>query len=455
VPGGEPGGVRRRRIPPRKPTARRGRFGSVAEEVSSLWLGATGRIGPLRIDLDDLELLAPRTISASGLGSLLSWNSYRLRTTNWHAQHLPGRSMPGIVTQRLGATLSLAVFGLALWALHHNLRDYGARDVLGEITVRPLSATALTVGLTAASYVLLTGYDVLALRHVGRRLPYARIALASFISYGFSHNVGLSLLSAGSVRYRIYSAVGLSAAETVSVTMICALTFGLGATLAAGLILLAEPPPAIARPIGALCLLAVAGYLAWTATRRTPIRLWQWSFKAPSMGRSLSQIGLAVASTVLYALLSIQAQVPFPVFASVYALAIFAGIMSHVPGGVGVFETVMLLLLPGLPADVLLASMLVYRAVYYLAPLAVGLMLMAAYEAVQHRRPWPAPPPASAVFSPGRPRPGATGRGRLFLLFLLVKWKAGGEGIFQGLRDRFADTPDLFHHLLGNLLGLF
>jgi phosphatidylglycerol lysyltransferase len=335
--------------------------------------------------------------------------------------------MPRTVTQRLAAILSLAVFCLALWALQHNLRDYRARDVLAEIATLPLSAIVLALILTAASYVVLTGYDVLALRHVGRRLPYARVALASFISYGFSHNVGLSLLSAGSVRYRIYSAVGLTAAEIVSVTMICALTFGLGATFAAGLILMAGPatiaasaadlPPAVARPVGALCLVTVAGYLAWTATRRTPIRLWQWSFKAPSMGLSLSQIGLAVAdiavaSTVLYALLSTQADVPFPVFASVYALAIFAGIMSHVPGGVGVFETVMLLLLPGTPADALLASILVYRGVYYLAPLAVGLVLMAAYEAVQHGRRRAAAPPAPAVPSAGPPQPDAVAERR-------------------------------------------
>lgn len=159
--------------------------------------------------------------------------------------------------------------------------------------------------LTLASYLMLTGYEALAMRHVGCRLPYPKIALGSFVSYVFAHNIGVSLLTGGTVRYRIYSAEGVSSVDIAVITLLCTINFALGSTLVVGLALLIEPSPMLSglavpipilRVAGAACLLAIIAYLAWTCTRRRPIRLREWEVKSPNLAFSLGQIGLSVQS---------------------------------------------------------------------------------------------------------------------------------------------------------------
>ena len=111
----------------------------------------------------------------------------------------------------VGAGFSIAVFGLALWALHHELAKTSLADILAKLQAVPLSTVVLALALTAGSYLVLTGYDALAVRYIKHPLPYPTVALASFIGFAISHNVGIALLSGGTARFRIYSRAGLSA----------------------------------------------------------------------------------------------------------------------------------------------------------------------------------------------------------------------------------------------------
>lgn len=300
---------------------------------------------------------------------------------------------------RLLPLLSLVLFGVALWVVHHALRDHSLHDVMAELRSIPGPKLALAFLFTAASYVILTGYDWLALRHIGRRVPYPKIALSSFVSYVFAHNIGLSLLTGGSIRYRTYSAEGLSALEIGTVTLLCGITFTLGATAIAGLALLLEPaailsavplPAGVLRGAGVLCLAAVVGYVGWSAIRRNPIRLGAWELQPPNASLSLMQVFLAVTDIAvttyaLFVLLPSADGISFVAFLGVYVLAIVAGIISHIPGGVGVVEGVVLLLMPEAPVDALLASLLAFRVIYYLIPLCIAALLLAGYEFAQHR----------------------------------------------------------------------
>lgn len=289
----------------------------------------------------------------------------------------------------LAAIAGIALLGLALWVLHGELAHIHLADVRRSFAQVGRPAFVLALLATAGSYLALTGYDVLALRHLQRPLPYARVAAASFMATAVGHNLGLAMLSASAVRMRLYTAWGLSAPEVALMAGLVAFTFGLGVTAATGLALLIEPAAALSalhldaitgQAMGALLLLAVAGYLGFAWRRRLPLTLGNWRLQVPGVDLAWRQVALALvdlscAALALWALLPADVAPPFAVFVGVYVLAIVAGIVSHVPGGLGVFETVLLLALPQVPRDALLAAIIGYRVVYYLVPLALAALL--------------------------------------------------------------------------------
>jgi phosphatidylglycerol lysyltransferase len=289
------------------------------------------------------------------------------------------------------ALLSLSLFIVALVALHHDLAQTHLSDV--RLALSRLSASHLLLAAlgTLGSYLALTGYDVLALRHLGKHLPYPRVALASFIATAVGHNLGMAMLSAGVIRMRFYMAAGLSATEVAGLAALIGLTFGVGVTFACGLAMLLEPAEAglllhlseaSTRLLGGLLVIAAISYLGFSLLRRRSIRLLNWRFHLPGADIAIGQLflaclDLASAAAALYWLLPADAAVSFPVFLGVYILAVLAGIASHVPAGLGIFETVLLLALPDVPREGLLAAILAYRAIYYLAPLALAALLAA------------------------------------------------------------------------------
>jgi lysylphosphatidylglycerol synthetase-like protein (DUF2156 family) len=297
----------------------------------------------------------------------------------------------------LGPLLGVALLALVVVVLRHEFRTYHLHDVLGHL--RHIPARGLTFGLvlTALGYVTLTRYDALAFRYVRNSLPYRRIALASFVAYVFTHNVGLSFFGGSAVRYRMLSSWGIRAEDIARVIAFTGLTFWLGFFLLGGLVHAAWPLAvdlpgirlASSRPIG-LGLLGVLGaYVALVAWRRESLRLRGFRLELPGLGMTgvqlvLSSIDWLLAAAVLYAVLPASPGLAFPVFVGAYLLSQIAGLVSHVPGGLGVFETVMVLLLrPYLPGDQVLASIVAYRIICYLLPMGVAVLLFAGYEVRQ------------------------------------------------------------------------
>jgi phosphatidylglycerol lysyltransferase len=145
------------------------------------------------------------------------------------------------IVQNLAPLIGVLLFAVALWVLHHELRAYHYHDVLQQVATLPLSHVLLALILTLLNYLALTGYDVLAVCHIGQALSYRRVALTSFISYAFSHNVGLSLLSGDAVRYRLYSSWGLSGVDITAIIAFTSVTFWLGFCTLGGTAFLLEP----------------------------------------------------------------------------------------------------------------------------------------------------------------------------------------------------------------------
>lgn len=302
------------------------------------------------------------------------------------------------LTRNVGYAISLCLFAAAMLILHHELRHYHYRDIVGEFRrIKPV-LLLLAVFLTVLDYLVLTLYDALALRYIQRKLEWHKIALASFVGYVFSHN--MTIVGGSTARYRIYSALGVSASEVARLVVFCGLTFWLGFFAISGPVFLLqrqEIPEALhvpfvsVWPIGAVFLTIVAAYILVTALRRRPIIVRGWELAVPSLPISLGQIGIAsvdwlLACGVLYVLLPDPTALTFVEFVGIFMLAQAIGLLSYVPGGLGVFETAALLLLSGkMEKSAIVSTLVLYRLIYYLLPFVVATGLLAAHELISRR----------------------------------------------------------------------
>ncbi|WP_233604809.1 bifunctional lysylphosphatidylglycerol flippase/synthetase MprF [Corallococcus sp. AB030] len=306
----------------------------------------------------------------------------------------PGMSK---VQRVLTTALPLLLLCVAAYVLHRELSHYRREDVSAGLAAVTASRILLALAVTVVNYAALTLYDVLALGHAGHRIPYSRVGFTSFVGYAFGHNLGASFLSGGSVRYRLYSAWGLTALDVARVSAFNALTFWLGLAAVTGASLLLEGgggvlslSTPVAHGVGAALGLLLVSYFVACATVRKPLRIRGLEWTLPTPARALAQLVVscgdwALAAAVLWVLLPPDS-VSLPSLTALFALAQLAGIASQVPAGLGVFETVMLsALTPRVPAPQVVGVLLVYRLVYYLLPFTVAALLLAGHELLQRR----------------------------------------------------------------------
>lgn len=299
-----------------------------------------------------------------------------------------------------GPVFALLMFVLALSALHRLLHEHHLRDIFAAAGRIPSAQLGWAALLTLLAYLTLTGYDALAMLYIRRPIPYPRIAVASFVSYAFSMNLGFAPLTGSAVRFRVYSGWGLSAIDVAKVVAFSGIAFWLGFLALAGAFFLIEPAtlPGVVRlplgstqAIGVAFLLIVAAVLVWGGWMHRPIRIHQWELHTPSTAISLLGIGVscadwALAAGVLYVLLPGSVPHGYPGFLTTFMLAQLVGVASTVPGGLGVFESAMVLLLRDhLETPPLVGALLVFRAVYFLAPFGAATLALGAAEIHRHR----------------------------------------------------------------------
>lgn len=293
----------------------------------------------------------------------------------------------------LASLCSLLLLACALLLLYRLTHDWHWHDIRHALWQSPPLALLLALLLTTLSYLCLTGYDWLATRQAGSRLPWRHIALTSFVAYTFSNTLGFALLTGSSVRYRCYSALGLSTGAIARVIVFCSTTFFLGLGSLGGISLLwgAGHPllalmPSWSVPLfdvaGLLSLALVGGYLLWP---HHTVRWRQYAWSLPRRGSRLLQLLLALldwmtVAAVLLCLLP-AGSVSYPALLAAFVLASLLGVIAHVPGGLGVFEAAMTLQLGSqLPTNQLLAALLLYRLIYYVCPFVLALLLFTLRE---------------------------------------------------------------------------
>lgn len=329
-----------------------------------------------------------------------------------HAAALPARRPPGAANRgpRRGLAsrpwwpwakrIATAAFLLGVGVLlAHQARSVPWHDVLATVKALPASTLALATLLAVASHALYSSFDLLGRHETGHRLPRPSVVGVTFVSYAFNLNFG-SLVGGIAFRYRLYARLGLDNETITRVLGTSMLTNWLGYLLLAGTVFLLWPLPLpddwrldgrALQALGAVLAAVAVGYaLACRFARRRHWTLRGHTLRLPSGRFALLQLALSSANWLLMGTLVfvlLQGQVAFPTVLGVLLVAAVAGVIAHVPAGLGVLEAVFVALLaPGVPPHALIGALLAYRAIYYLLPLTVATLAYLAMELRARRR---------------------------------------------------------------------
>jgi uncharacterized membrane protein YbhN (UPF0104 family) len=299
--------------------------------------------------------------------------------------------------KRLGIAASLLIIAFAITTLVRTLKGVDTGVILIALTEKSSGQIALAALCVIGAFCTLTFYDFFALRTIGKmHVPYRIAALSSFTSYTIGHNIGATVFTGGAIRFRIYSDYGLNAIDVAKICFISGLTFWLGNLFVLGLGMTMHPwaasamdllPPAVNRLIAFGCLAGIAVYFIWLVMGKNRRELGQngWKVVLPSARLTLLQVLIGVVdlgfcALAMYLLMPAQPGISFISLAVVFILATLLGFASHAPGSIGVFDAAMLVALPEFGREQLLATLVVYRILYFLIPFGIAISIMGARE---------------------------------------------------------------------------
>ncbi len=304
---------------------------------------------------------------------------------------------------RIGLAFGVIVFSVAAFVLYRILRNIKIEEVGYALSNVTWTQLALAGFFVACAYLTLTFYDYFALKTIGRHeVPYHIASIGGFTSYSIGHNVGFTAFSGGAVRYRIYSASsGLNAIEVAKLCFIAGLTFWLGNIAVLGIGMTIHPeaasmvdqlPPAVNRVIGIAALTGLAVYTYWVSVKPRVIGRANWSVTLPAGRLTILQIAIGIVdltccALAMYVLMPASPQIDFISLAVIFVSSTLLGFASHSPGGLGVFDAAMLIALPQFAPEQLLASLLLFRLFYFIAPFAISLVIIAIRELVLDIKP--------------------------------------------------------------------
>ncbi|EHS49357.1 protein regulated by acid pH [Rhizobium sp. PDO1-076] len=293
----------------------------------------------------------------------------------------------------IAAVLTLAVFSMVGFAIYRLTEEVTYADVIRGLQATGTGSILFATLFTALSFATLCFYDLNALSYIGRKRPIAEVALTAFSAYAVGNVAGFGALSGGAIRYRAYSRAGLAPDEIGRIVGFVTLSFSLGLAIITSLALIpmsGEIAPLIGLDPawlfgGAIVVLIGIGTLSVTASRNG-LKIGKMTLRLAD-SRTLSRqflvtvLDIAFSATVLYVLLPPEAAISWPAFFCIYAVAIGIGIVSHVPAGIGVFETVMIATLGShIGTDAVLAALVAYRLIYYVLPLLIAILLVTVSE---------------------------------------------------------------------------
>jgi uncharacterized membrane protein YbhN (UPF0104 family) len=305
--------------------------------------------------------------------------------------------------------IGLAAVIVSGWLLYSELRGLSLDDVWGSLAAVPGHRYALAGLSTLAAYAALAYYDRISLLHLGvRHISWLFVSITSFTTYALSHNIGASVFSGAVVRYRAYTSKGLSAAQIAVLVALCSFTFGLGTILLGGIVLTADPSllqrledllpsvltnPATARIVGLMLLGFAVLYVAGSILHLPPLHIRKAKLEYPRPAIMIRQLVAAPlellgAAGIIYFVLPAHLEPSFITVLAVFLASFSAALVSHAPGGLGVFELVFLTAMPDIPKPDVLAALIVFRLFYLLIPFALSLIVVLLFERARLSQAW-------------------------------------------------------------------
>ncbi len=297
--------------------------------------------------------------------------------------------------RHLPAVLGVLLFAGAIYVVQKEFRNLKVADIKKALDAIPATALAISFAWTILSYFILTFYDRLGTIYAGKKVSYGKVAFASFCAYALAHNLGFAAVSGAAVRYRLYAHWGLTPLQIGKVVAFCSLTFGLGGMVLGGTILFTEPqavpffgdrlPAHVMYGIGALLWVIVLGYVSLSRFVGT-IHVLGHEIELPGWRMAIVQVLLAtvdvaVTAAIFHSLLPAATGMTYLRFLGVYLASYTAGLAANLPGGLGVFDTAMLLgLSPYLEPPQIVGAIVVFRLYYYIIPLFLAGSLFAGNE---------------------------------------------------------------------------
>lgn len=294
--------------------------------------------------------------------------------------------------------LPLVFLGAALFMVHHEIQIHNLHDIVRTVHSTPGTIIGLAVALTVLNYLVLAGYDALALRYTGHgHIPIPKITLTSLISYAISNNTGHAWAAGGSIRYRFYTAWGVPGWDIIKISLFLGVTYLVGVMTLGLVVTLALPDsirahlqnPQIISVMMAACIAFLGLYWGGVLFWHKPLVVKGVEIRLPTPAAALGQtviacLDLLLAGLVLWVFLAGRVSFGFETFLVIYILAQLAGLLSQIPGGLGIFEGAFLWLLSGVitPDEHLMvvSALVLYRVVYYFLPLGMAAVGLLAYE---------------------------------------------------------------------------
>ena len=297
--------------------------------------------------------------------------------------------------------IGLGAVAVSSWLLFKDLRGLSFASLTSALFSITPARWLLAIGSTGLAYAALAWYDQIALLHLGRRINWRYVAVASFTAYALAHNIGASVLSGAVVRYRAYSAKGLGVGEIGVLVAFCSFTFALGAATVGGFSLLFHPElverfdgaPEWLGQAGAAALIAAPSlYVLGSLLHFPPLKIGSYELvypRPPIAARQLlaGPLELVGASGIIYFALPAAANPGFAVVLGVFVASFSIALISHAPGGLGVLEFTFVEAMPDAPQANVVAALLVFRLLYLILPLMFALVVVLSYERKRLRGP--------------------------------------------------------------------
>ena len=307
--------------------------------------------------------------------------------------------------------IGLGAVAASSWLLFrelHGLSFASLREAFASISLGRWLAAIVS---TSFAYTALAWYDQIALRHLGRRLSWRFVGLASFTTYAIAHNIGASVLSGAVIRYRAYSTKGLSVGEVGGLVAFCSFTFALGVATVGGLLLLVRPdlvervpgaPLWLGEATGLVLIAAPALFVIGSLLHFRPFKVGDFELvypRPPVAARQLlaGPLELVGAAGIIFFALPAVANPGFLAVLGVFVASFSLALVSHAPGGLGVLEIAFLEGMPDAPQANVVAALLVFRLLYLIVPFVFALGVVLVFEQDRWRR-------ALTQLRGGRPR---------------------------------------------------